>query len=1033
MPSFRELFADPPASFRPQPFYFLNHRCTAEGVREQLGDMAAKGVGGAVLHCRHGLLLEYMSAEWLELIGACVAACQEHGLEAWLYDEDDWPSGTVGGALTRAHPEFRMRYVRAQEIRARGGANLDAAVEADDNTLLAVQASRYVLVGGVPKPTEDYLDLTAHLQDGRLRWQAPPGDWLIVVFWECPVAAKVTYNNGYYLDTMNPEAVAAFRAASYDPYRRFAGEFGGTIKGVFTDEPGLMIHDAYVGTGAMRTSVQNLHRELPGQTLAWTRDFLSRFRELKGYDLLPKLRALLFDIGPETNCVRADYFDAITTWYVEAYHEHLSAWCAQRGLDYIGHTLEDPLYNQVRTQGNQTRVLECFHRTGLDYLGAGVGTRENPYRILATKCASSVAHVVGRRRVMCEAVGGSGHQHTMADRRLDASFMAALGVNMFIPHAFYYSFQGYRKTDWPPTEFTHSPTWPWYHHFAGYLARLSLFGASGTHVTSAALLSPVKTVYVDMWRDGQPNTQPRCQRLFDRVSDLLLRLHHDYDYIDDAQLPRSTTQAGRLAFPGSAETYPLVILPAVRVMSVAGARRLAEHFRSGGRLLALGELPSEADTRGDDAEVHQAVAEVFGPPRASGPWVHEHPSGGKAIFAADEADLERTLETALRDLVEPDVVVTEEGGTRAEDVICCHRTLPEVDLYLFVNRRATRTRATAELRRPVTTGALLRLDLETGQVCRLEAGEAPGPPQVALDLEPGEACLIGIGAAEESDPPAPPAFDPLAQRHRLTLPPPTSFTARGGNVAILDTWEYTPRDLAAAERLGVTNPGQVNTYRTRFHVASGVGCVKLVLDDLQQWIPSHVGFLARKRSTEVFLNGEKLPPLQPATWQDPHYLEVDVGPYIRPGENVLEIATISLLNPMHGLTEPAYLVGEFALVGGRLIAAPPRLTGLWNEAGYPHFSGIGTYEYRITLAAHHFEAGRLFLDCGPVHDACRLVVNGQEVAVRLWPPSRAEITAAARVGENRILIEVANSLANLYGKQNRASGLERMPEIICVP
>lgn len=44
---------------------------------------------------------EYLGEHWF----ACVRACAEYayslGMEAWLYDEDRWPSGTAGGLVTK--------------------------------------------------------------------------------------------------------------------------------------------------------------------------------------------------------------------------------------------------------------------------------------------------------------------------------------------------------------------------------------------------------------------------------------------------------------------------------------------------------------------------------------------------------------------------------------------------------------------------------------------------------------------------------------------------------------------------------------------------------------------------------------------------------------------------------------------------------------------------------------------------------------------------------------------------------------------
>ena len=263
------------------------------------------------------------------------------------------------------------------------------------------------------------------------------------------------------------------------------------------------------------------------------------------------------------------------------------------------------------------------------------------------------------------------------------------------------------------------------------------------------------------------------------------------------------------------------------------------------------------------------------------------------------------------------------------------------------------------------------------------------------------------------------------------------FEAQGGNVMILDKWEVTLRDIPVSNRLRV--PEKVNSYRTKFLVQGKPGKVRLVLDDIEQWIPSHVGFLSGIRSLEIFVNGQQAPPLSQSEWQDPDYLWVDITALLREGDNEIEIDTISLLNPMHGLREPVYLVGDFALrvgrpprpseAGGapelREMMAPPqrKISGFFTEHGYPHMAGLGRYRQLVNIP-ERFVGERLILDPGEVEGCMRVIVNGKTVATRIWPPYEVDITPAARGGSNEIIIEVAGTLGNLYSKEKRPFGLK---------
>jgi hypothetical protein len=1019
-------FLEPPNAYRPQPFWLLNYYLDPELLRVQIAEMADKGVGGVVLHPRHGLQIPFMSPAWLEAIEVCLAELAKYGMEAWLYDEDNWPSGYFGGRLTRGYPEHRMRYLRVQQLRVGGGATYRAQLDPDDNTLIAALATQYELTAeGLPLPRGEPLDISRYLSaQGSFKWSAPPGDWLVVLFWECPVAERVTWLHGSYLDTLHPATVRQFLQAVYEPHVRFQNYFGSTIKGVFTDEPGLMIHDAYFSDEAMRGTVEAPRRKLPGLTLPWSRDFLPRFARLKGYDLRPHLLELVYEVG-DWRKVRCDFFDAVTSWYVESYHQQLSAWCEEHGLAYTGHTLDDPLYQQVRTQGNQARVLEQMHRPGLDYLGHGV----HAGRILAAKWAASVAHVQGRERVLCEAFGGSGHAHRLSDRRLDVNFLAAVGVNMIVPHAFYYTFVGLRKTDWPGCEFYHAPFWPWYRRWADYVGRLCVAASHGHHVSGLAMVSPVKTFWVNLVRGGELQHDLPQMRLFDELSDRLLRLHYDFDYLDEVHLERAQVGEGELRFEGSQETYRVVILPGLEVISRFAAEKLLQFFESGGHLIALLSLPIEADRRGEDERVAEIMTQIFGEGEAE-QRERRSAAGGRAIFARSLPDLQEWLGQVLAQLLEPDVIVESQDPLAAEEVLCSHRTDGRVHLFLLTNRQKEQAVA-GVLRGPRgLQGRVEEWDLETGSRQAWPARTESERLVIPLHLEGSQARLFVVDThAPLEEVPATPPGEVVEE---VELAEAWTFEPAGPNVLILDELSFVARDRALGERLGVTIPGQVNSYTATFTVQGRLGDVRLVLDDLVPDLPSHVGFLSGRRNVEILLNGHLLPAPRLSSWMDPYYLEIEVDDFLQPGENVLQVACLSLLEDMPRLFEPLYLIGNFEVQGKML--KPPRgvIAGLWNESGYPHYAGIAAYVQQVELADEWLAGTELVLELEEVHDCCRVVVNGQEVGIRLWPPWRVDISAAAQPGGNEIRVEVANSAANLYDKQARPSGLRGRSRLMVI-
>jgi len=1021
MPDLRKQFAQPANNFRMMPFWFLNHELEEDELRRQIREMSDKGLGGAVLHARHGLLTEYMSEEWLQAIEVCVEELRAHGMEAWLYDENNWPSGTHGGEVTHTHPDYRMRYLRVQNLHIHGGVTYQVRLPDYGGKLVSIQAVRITPASAESDGPPEFLgkvrDVSSSYEGGRFRWEAPAGEWFVAVFWEFPVPDKVTFFDGSYLDTMNDEAVRAFRKLAYEPYMRLKEHFGETVKGVFTDEPGLMIHDAFVSTAPLHGDVEDPQRRLPGVTLAWTRNMLEDFQTLMGYELGPKLLHLLHDMGSETQKVRSDYYHAIVTWYVQHYHGQLGNWCRQRGLEYIGHTLEDPLWRQIRTQGDQAAVLEQFDRPGFDYLSHGV----HKGRILAAKCASSGAHITGKQRVMCEALGGSGHQSTLGQQRADLNFICALGGNMVIPHAFYYSFAGHRKSDWPPTMFYHNAYWPWYRHFADYAARLCVLQSSGQHVCDALVMLPTETMQADCWEEGKLVEEPLCASLLDFVSDELLRLHCDYDYVSDGQLSGATVSGDKLAFGASEEEYGLVVVPACRVMSLGAGRKLKEFYEAGGKLLVLGDLPRQALEASQDGQLRQAMADIFGP--ADGDQLHLTDAGdGNAIFWAETNPTREHLAEMLAKLISTDVTfeATEQAGH--DEIICNHRRTGDINSYLLCNRGGQRQEAfvTVALR-----GGLEEWQLADGAIRPVEAVSKEQQTTWQVELEAGEArvFVLDTGASPESL-----VVEGTVEAEILgdiDLGRTWKFAAPGGNVAILDRWQLTAHDLTAGEKFGLHDtPGRVNTYLTGFEVEGKLGHVELVFDELAQWLPAHVGFLSGKRNLEVYVNGQQAPPLHPSDWQDRYFTATDISDLIRPGHNEVQICMLCLLEPLQAISYPLYLVGEFANSNGLLTPAPREISGYYSEHGYPHLPGIGVYSKRVEMPPELLDGSkRLLLDPGTVRDAARTLVNGQEVSVHLWEPFDTDITSYLRAGENELVVEVAGTLANLYGKASHQAGL----------
>lgn len=182
--------------YRPIPFWSWNDRLEKKKLIEQIHWMNENGIGGFFMHARSGLQTEYLSEDWMQCIEVCADEGQKLGMKAWLYDENGWPSGFVGGKLLEDK------------------SNCDKYIEMKEGTYDACATVSYLL-------TQDELVRISggNLQEGR--------------YLNLYISTSVST-----ADILNPEVVGKFLALTHEAYKtRFGEKLCEKIEGFFTDEP----------------------------------------------------------------------------------------------------------------------------------------------------------------------------------------------------------------------------------------------------------------------------------------------------------------------------------------------------------------------------------------------------------------------------------------------------------------------------------------------------------------------------------------------------------------------------------------------------------------------------------------------------------------------------------------------------------------------------------------------------------------------------------------------------------------------------
>lgn len=453
----RKAFLSPGAAYSPLPFWFWNDRLTKEELTRQIDDFRAHGVMGFVIHPRKGLdrSIGYMTEAYLALVRHAVDEAAARGMQVMLYDEGMYPSGSAHGMVVEENRQWAARCLQM--------AATESPLPHQDD---------FIAVCAVSLRDGTFADPAVIAPGADGMYRVPAGKERLLFFWEDFSRGTIRglfpgEDDGELLapraaDLLNAEATAAFIRLTHEKYYAAMPEhFGRTITAFFTDEPDLLGRN-----------------HLPG-AMPWTTGFLAEFGDPAD------LPHLWFDIDGRTQAVRRRYHSAIRARLRRTFYQPLSDWCAAHGIALTGHP----------AKGQDIGLLGPFQIPGQDlvwrqvYPGNGLEGAES----VAARAAADSARHAGKRRVACEYLGVCGPLSspwamTPGDLKWYTDFLLARGVNLLIPHAFYYSIREERRNERPPDVGPNNTWWPFFGDFAAYMARMSWLLTDSTALAQVAVL-----------------------------------------------------------------------------------------------------------------------------------------------------------------------------------------------------------------------------------------------------------------------------------------------------------------------------------------------------------------------------------------------------------------------------------------------------------------------------------------------------------------------------------------------------------------
>jgi len=1062
-----QTFKNPPSEMSILPFWFWNGEMDETEMEWQLKECKAKGIPGLFIHGRFGLKAPYLSEEWFDRVKFAVRKGKEIGLDIWIYDEMNWPSGTAGRQVIQKYPYLGQKYLEMIILWIEGP--LFTFLEATDSRYINTGDSKPIAAYACRREEfengiENLIDLTPNLSfDKVIPWEAPEGKWVVMCFLEKEI--------DYYIDALNPEATQRFIEITHDQYKSVIGdEFGKVVPGFYTDEPAML----YFQVG------------MDNYIIPWSSQMFKIFRQRCGYSLRPYLPALYQNMGQITAKIRYDFWKTLSDQYDDCYYKQLRKWCEENDLIFTGHLMfEHWLRGHARCSGNIFKHLKNLHITGVDHLYPKIGSEDNPHEHVELKLASSAAHHFGSPRLLCESMGGTYWDCTLERMKWIANWEYVLGVNIFNNHGYHYSIEGERKRDWPPSQFYHHTWWKYYDQFTTYISRLGHALSAGHHIADVLVLYPLTSMWANYIPQHHTKITAAIEKDFNDFADALLRLHFDFDYVDEDVLSEASIEDRKIRV--GEEIYSVLILPPTTQMKESTYKFLEKYISKGGKLITNQLLPIELYESGNNSG-RRELTDCFGiDPRHllaefnQGDVRPEILNPKENIFVLKGSELtarekRKRLGEILHKCITPDVIINHEA------VFYLHREQGQMHVYFIINSlqkdignvtvsfqnlgqpevwdpltgdvrphlvfKLKNKRISFELPFAASQSYLLifwkplpksyitesNLTIEQCNSGKISGYDASDAEHIYVKMQQGKNSKI---ISAEKKPNLPP----------LELNGPFQFDIEDDNVLCLSNWKmcvdagngdlkgYYMKEFDDTEWLSVVNGGwemqlpqerdeeiypQTLWYRTGFNV---------------QDIPEHAVLLIdgfSGSSYRLFVNEEEVFDKGTRSKIDAEIKSVDIQKYLVTGRNLIAVQLV-VNRRTDGILDLLKIAGDFALrydSGTYVIIDKPEQVQArdWTQQGYPYFSGTGVYRFDFDLP-EKYRKGKLLLevDCG--EDVLEVKLNNHRSITKPWHPYRLDITDYVKTGMNRIELKVTNTLINMLEAEEKASGLFATPVI----
>jgi hypothetical protein len=605
----------------------------------------------------------------------------------------------------------------------------------------------------------------------------------------------------------------------------------------------------------------------------WTDDFLTEFKNRRGYDLNSQLTAFLDTNQTESSIlVHQDYHQTLSELLHDGFTKGWADWAHTHRYQVRNQAHGSPgnlidLYTEADIPETESFGSSRFPIPGLrvdeNYEVDRFGT-PNP---LAMKFASSAANLAGKPLVSSETGTwlANHFQVSLSQVKPQVDELFTAGINHVFYHGIPYSppaeawpgWLFYASTNYGPT----SHFWPHLPLLNRYIERCQtrlqaskpdndvlvyfpIHDLWATRAKSAGGIHQLEVHHVEQWLLPQS---------FGQLCEQLLQRGYSFDYVSD-NLLKSLTVNKQGVRSTSGATYPVILVPRSTYLPEQSLRELERLARQGARIVFDGKLPEQA------------------------PGFQNH-----TARSAEVKRLGNTLRQLKSVTVSPDVFGTlNQLGVRvepwaAEGLLFIRKRQADTTQYFItnLNNRFRQNWITLS-----ASGRVSRYDPLTNQMdwLPIRKGQS-GKNEVFLQLEPGQSYFVNVSPGK--------AIDMASQKA-------VADRSTGKPIALQNPWkvQFLRGRPALTASVTVPSPASWTTLADSAGYFSGTARYSTTFDlptDKSGSLSYHLDLGDVREVAEVRLNGQPLG----TAWCIPFRLSIPAN-RLKPTGNQLEIDVTNL-------------------------------------------------------------------------------------------------------------------------------------------